>query len=105
MKQLLTFLTYLALVAVITGSVFKMNHWPGAGKILVGGQMLFFILGLIWIFYKKRDLVMILLGITLLFIFASFTWTIQHWPGAEILRWAVVFMVSIFAAVLFNKKE
>jgi len=105
MKRLLTILTYLALIAVLTGSIFKINHWPGAGKIFVSGQMLFFILGCIWLFYRKRDFVMILLGITLLMIFAFYTWTIQHWPGAEILKWAVVFMVPIFATTLFNKKE
>jgi len=105
MKKLLTTLTYLALITVIIGSIFKFNHWPGANKIFVSGNILFFILGAIWIFYRKRDLVMILLGITLLVIFASFTWSILHWPGEEILRWAVVFLVAIFTTALFNKKE
>ena len=105
MKKFLTILTYVALAAVVTGSLFKINHWPGAGKLLVSGQLLFFILGVIWLVYRKRDWTMMLLGIMLLLIFASYTWTIQHWPGAEILRWAVVFMVAIFATTLFNKKE
>jgi hypothetical protein len=104
-KKLLTTLTYIALAAVIIGSIFKFNHWPGANKIFVTGNILFFILGTIWIFYRKRELVMILLGITLLVIFASFMWSIQHWPGEEILRWAVVFFVSILAAILYNRKE
>ena len=104
MKQLLTILTYLALIAVLIGSIFKINHLAGADIVFVSGQILFFILGVIWLFYKKRDLLMILQGITLLLIFASFTWRVQQWPGGEIITWALVFMVGIFATALFNKK-
>jgi len=105
MKKLLTILTYLALAAVVIGSVFKILHWPGAGILFVCGNLLFFILGIIWLFWKKRDYVMIILGITLLLTFVAGTFKIQHWPGAGYLTWAVVFMVPILATVLYNKKE
>ena len=41
----------LGVIVVILGSLFKINHWPGAGKILLVGMILE-ILGLILVVWK-----------------------------------------------------
>ena len=69
------------------------------------GSALFIIIGILWLFMKKRDTFMILLGITLLILFADFLWEVQQWPGGNILFWAAIIITFIFATVLFSKKE
>jgi hypothetical protein len=41
----------LGVIFVILGSLFKINHWPGASKILLAGMILE-ILGLIMVVWK-----------------------------------------------------
>ena len=105
MQQLMRILAIIALIATLVGSLFKIMHWPGADYLFVGGNLLFVILGIIWLLIKKRDTIMTLVGVTLLLLFAMGAFKIQHWPLGNILFWASVAMVSITAAVLYSKKE
>ena len=116
--QLLTFKNYYAMrktmivsglvsvMAFVTGSLFKWMHWPGAGVLLVLGIGIFSFLFLpLMLTLKikesgsKRDkLVVTSATITGLLYCMACLFTIQHWPGANVL-WFSTVIVSFFVMI------
>jgi uncharacterized membrane protein YfcA len=105
MKKALSSISIIALIVILAGCLFKFMHWPAAGILLALGSAIFIILGVLWLFMKKRDAVSILLGILLIILIASFLWELQQWPGGEVLLWGKIIITFIFATVLFSKKD
>ena len=95
MKQR-TYITGLAsLLVVFLGIVFKLNHWPVAGHMLVLGIFL-----LVFLFlplalrsnYKaegspQKKILYFVTWVTCMVVFISMLFKIQHWPGAG---WAIL---------------
>lgn len=80
---------------LLAGMFFKIQHWPGAGLLLVMGN--FFLVGLYLPFMlvhklresKKGDYLTVVLGFVGLALFASgSTFMIQHWPAGKVILWA-----------------
>ncbi len=96
MKKFMYILGMLAPAMLITGTIFKIQHWPGAGVLLV---LSLFILGAIYlpVFVmvkirdtrkegKKVNMPMYIFGLIAGIIFiAGAMFKIQHWPGAGIM--------------------
>jgi hypothetical protein len=87
MKNTLKILSTIGLVLCALGFMFKVQHWPGAGALIVFGSTLLFIYFLLAVSEaepgKKFTSFLLNLG------FAIFTlgtlFKIQHWPGANLL--------------------
>ncbi len=108
MKQKIYTLGLAALIIVFLGSIWKINHWPGAGIMLTIGMLI-----LIFAFlplalmnnYKaegnRQNLALyIVTWITCLVVFGSMLFKIQHWPGAgKLLMIAIPFPYVIFLPV------
>lgn len=105
MKKVLSSISIIALIIVLAGCLFEIMQWPASGILLALGSAVFIIVGILWLFMKKRDAFFILLGITLLILIASFLWELQHWPGGDILSWIAIIITFIFATVAFSKKD
>ncbi len=96
MKKFMYILGMIAPAMLITGTIFKIQHWPGAGVLLV---LSLFILGAIYlpVFVmvkirdtrkegKKVNMPMYIFGLIAGIIFiAGAMFKIQHWPGAGIM--------------------
>lgn len=96
MKKFMYILGMIAPAMLITGTIFKIQHWPGAGVLLV---LSLFMLGAIYlpvfIMVKIRDtrkegkkvnMPMYIAGLIAGMIFiAGAMFKIQHWPGAGIM--------------------
>ncbi len=112
MNKFMYILGMLAPAMLITGTFFKIQHWPGAGVLLV---LSLFILGAIYlpVFVmvkirdtrkegKKVNLPMYIFGLIAGIIFiAGAMFKIQHWPGAGIMITLSGFVtVFIFIPIL-----
>lgn len=113
--QLLTFKNYFMLKKImigsgafsvmlfLIGSFFKIMHWPGAGMLLVLAIVLisFLFLPLVFILKAKEvntglEKLTVALGTLLAILFCmDILFTVQHWPGANIL-WFSTIALSIF---------
>ncbi|MCK4855481.1 MAG: hypothetical protein KAT31_14485 [Bacteroidales bacterium] len=96
MKKFMYILGMIAPAMLITGTIFKIQHWPGAGVLLV---LSLFLLGAIYlpafVMVKIRDtrkkgkqvnMPMYIFGLIAGIIFiAGAMFKIQHWPGANIM--------------------
>ena len=96
MKKFMYILGMIAPAMLITGTIFKIQHWPGAGVLLV---LSLFMLGAIYlpVFVmvkirdtrkegKKVNMPMYIFGLIAGIIFiAGAMFKIQHWPGAGIM--------------------
>ena len=79
--------------AFMTGVLFKIMHWPGAGLMLFGGLVLFIILFMPILLYvrnknasTKRDkTVNALVFFSLITFVTAITFKLMHWPGAGVL--------------------
>ncbi len=112
MKKFMYILGMIAPAMLITGTIFKIQHWPGAGVLLV---LSLFLLGAIYlpVFVmvkirdtrkkgKKVNLPMYIFGLIAGIIFiAGAMFKIQHWPGAGIMITLSGFVtVFIFIPIL-----
>jgi hypothetical protein len=116
--QLLTFKNYFMLkkimfasgafsvILFLAGSFFKVMHWPGASMLLTLAIALlsFLFLPLVFIL-KTREVntglekVTVAIGTLLAILFClDILFTVQHWPGANILWFSTVF-VSLFVFI------
>jgi hypothetical protein len=113
--QLLTFKNYfmlkkimigsgaISVFAFLAGSFFKIMHWPGAGILLVLAIVLISFLFLPLVFILKAREVntglekfTVAIGTILAILFCmDILFTVQHWPGANIL-WLSTVSVSLF---------
>lgn len=99
MKKTMIISGVISAICFITGTVFKFNHWPGAGIIFVLAFAIFALLFLpLMSVLKMREnkgtrnkIVLIagtLLGITAVL---GVLFKVMHWPGASILMYVTVF--------------
>ncbi|MBN2666906.1 MAG: hypothetical protein JXR67_10370 [Bacteroidales bacterium] len=105
MKQKIYILGLATAIIVFLGTLFKVNHWPGAAILLVSGiSILVFVfmpLALVSSYKAEGDkgkrLLYIVTWLTSLVVFTAMLSKIQHWPGSGLLM-----LVSIpFPFVVF----
>lgn len=108
MKQKIYSLGLITAIVVTVGCIFKINHWPGAGYLLILG-----IFSLIFLFLplalrnhylgegKKQDLFLhVITWVTCFVVFVSMLFKVQHWTGAGVaLIIALPFPYLIFLPV------
>jgi len=93
MKQKLYILGFITALIVFTGTIFKLNHFPGAGILITIGLVTFvliFIPAALINHYKyagnKQNLSLhIITWLTCFIIFTSMLFKIMHWPGAGLM--------------------
>ena len=93
MRQKLFIFGIVTTMVVIAGTIFKINHWPGAGKLLLAGLatlvLIFLPLALRNHYNAEKNRQTLLLHIvtwlTCFIVFTSMLFKIQHWPFAGIL--------------------
>jgi hypothetical protein len=113
MKKLMKISGVIAPVIIALGTIFKIEHWPGAGIILVLG---FFALGFlflpstVYVTYeevsnKSMKFAHISGFLSAFFIFISFGFKIMHWPGTPIMLLTGVVIACVFflPVLLVNK--
>ncbi|MDA3866301.1 MAG: hypothetical protein PF489_06050 [Salinivirgaceae bacterium] len=93
-KNVLLFLSgFIASIAISVGVLFKVQHWPYAQNLLLGGfavLLLIFLPTLLWVNYRKDPRKIpkseLIIGfLALLFFIGGYLFKIQHWPGASVL--------------------
>jgi hypothetical protein len=105
MKQKIYILGVVTAFIVLTGIIFKVNHWSGAGILLTAG---------ISNHYKADEssqnlLLYIVTWLTCFIVFTAMLFKIQHWPYAGILLFValpfpyVVFLPVFLSVTLKNK--
>lgn len=108
MKQKIYILGLISSMILVTGAVFKVNHWPAAGIILTIGTFLLLILflpaALISHFRfngnPSNKPLYIVTYITCLVVFTSMLFKIQHWPFAGLaIMIAIPFPFVVFLPV------
>ncbi|GAA4464586.1 hypothetical protein GCM10023093_15220 [Nemorincola caseinilytica] len=103
MKKLMLMSGALSTASLIAGSIFKIQHWPGAGVLLALGIASFSLLFLPLLAILKarevahtRDRIVLTLACLLGIVFSMATlFTIMHWPGASAL-WFTAIGISAF---------
>lgn len=97
-------------ILLLTGSLFKFMHWPGAAIILFVGILVlsFIFLPLLFILKMKeakatRDKVILTLGVVIgILYFIGPLFKVMHWPGANILLFTtVILMFFLFIPIYF----
>jgi hypothetical protein len=108
MKQKIYILGVVTAIIILVGTIFKVNHWPGAGYLLIIGLVtlvLVFLPLALTDHYKgagnKQNLLLhIVTWLTCFVIFMGMLFKIQHWPGAGIwLTIALPFPYVVFLPV------
>ncbi|MCB9044935.1 MAG: hypothetical protein H6550_02225 [Chitinophagales bacterium] len=103
MKKLMIISGASAAFILLTGSLFKLAHWPGAGILFVTGMVLFSLLFLPVLFLLKtkeagsaRDKVVLTTGTLVGILYClSALFLVMHWPGARIM-WISTLTLSFF---------
>ena len=102
MKKIIYFIALITTFLIVSGSLFKIMHWPGAAVMIILGSFSFAFLFIPLIILKKfkeesfsKDQIIYSLGIILGTVHGlGFIFKIMHWPMATIL------MLS--SIILFN---
>ena len=102
MKKTIYFIALITTFLIVSGSLFKIMHWPGAAVMIILGSFSFAFLFIPLIILKKfkeesfsKDQIIYSIGIILGTVFGlGFIFKIMHWPMATIL------MLS--SIILFN---
>jgi hypothetical protein len=105
MKQKLYILGLVTTIIVFLGTLFKLNHWPGAGFLLLIGifiLVMIFIPLALWNSYKARGnadnrILYIVTWLTCFVVFVAMLFKIQHWAGA----WFALIISLPFPFVVF----
>ena len=119
MKQKIYILGLATAIIVFLGTLFKVNHWPGAAILLVSGiSILVFVflpLALVSSYKaegsKGKRLLYIVTWLTAFIVFAAMLFKIQHWAGAGLLMLVsipfpfVVFLPVFLMSRSGNSKE
>ena len=94
MKKLIKISALVATILLMSGIIFKTQHWPGAHIILMTGVAAGVIsaLSLITTFIGKlssglEKFNIIFASLAIIIILLSFLFKVLHWPGAEKLVW------------------
>ena len=102
MKKIIYFIALITTFLIVSGSLFKIIHWPGAAVMIILGSFSFAFLFIPLIILKKfkeesfsKDKIIYSLGIILGTVLGlGFIFKIMHWPMATVL------MLS--SIILFN---
>ena len=102
MKKIIYFIALITTFLIVSGSLFKIMHWPGAAVMIILGSFSFAFLFIPLIILKKfkeesfsKDQIIYSLGIILGTVLElGFIFKIMHWPMATVL------MLS--SIILFN---
>ena len=102
MKKIIYFIALITTFLIVSGSLFKIMHWPGAAVMIILGSFSFAFLFIPLIILKKfkeesfsKDKIIYSLGIILGTVLGlGFIFKIMHWPMATVL------MLS--SIILFN---
>lgn len=117
MKNKIYYIGILSCVLIITGAIFKIMHWPGAGVILTLSILLLCIIFLPVAFIssfrnneKTKKWLFIAAFITLFIDFIGALFKIMHWPGAGILLTVgllvpVIFFLPVYLYHHYKEKE
>jgi hypothetical protein len=118
MKQKIYILGLVAAMIVSAGAIFKVNHWPAAGILLVIGMLtlvLIFLPAAILNNYKaegnkQNRLLYIVTYLTCLVVFVAMLFKIMHWPYAGYglliaLPFPYVIFLPVFLAVTSKNKN
>lgn len=89
------------------GYMFKLQHWPGAGVLLILGSfsMIFHFLLSKKLKSNSKRLVSIVISISLAFAIGGIIWKIQHWFGANIMRWLALTGLFVSAIMVWKLKS
>jgi hypothetical protein len=90
MKQKIYILGIVSAMVLITGTMFKVQHWPGAGVMISAGTVLLLTLFLPAALInhyrvngnKQYKLLYIIIYVTCFVVFTAMLFKIQHWPFA-----------------------
>jgi len=108
MKQKIYILGLITIMVILLGTIFKVNHMPGAGIMLTAGLITFVLifipLGIINSYKgdgnKQNKLLYIITGITCFVVFTAMLFKIMHWPYAGLwLTIALPFPYVVFLPV------
>ncbi len=105
MKKLLSILAILGVILASAGTFFKFMHWPGADKLFLSGHLFLVIILLVWIFIRKRNALMTMLGITLLSVIADEVWIAMHWSYSRYTFGISIILVAVLSAMLVSRKD
>lgn len=118
MKQKLYIAGIIDLIVVLTGTIFKINHYPGAGILLTLGIAAFAViicpLALVSSYRRNREeqskSLYIITAITIFLVFTAMLFKIQHWPFAGLLLtiampFPYVVFLPVFIAVASRKRN
>jgi len=118
MKQKLYILGVVTVLIIFLGTIFKVNHWPGAAYMLVIGiatlVLAFLPLALINHYKAERNkqnlLLHIITWITCFVVFTSMLYKIMHWPGAGIamtigIPFPFIFFLPVFLVTTAKNKK
>lgn len=118
MKQKIYILGLLVMAVIITGALFKINHWPGGGQMIIFGVAL-----LVLVFLplalrnhfltegnRQNRTLYIVSWLTCFVVFGGMLFKIMHWPGAGkallvALPFPYVVFLPVFLAVTGKDKN
>lgn len=106
MKKSSLSISLISAIIFFAGIVFKNFHWPGAGILITLGALVGIVFLLMFL-VKGTPLLKsgleksngIIVTVTMAVILVSFTFKVQHWPGAGILF--IVSHIILFISVIF----
>jgi|WetSurSiteA1Bulk_404760.scaffolds.fasta_scaffold02598_2 hypothetical protein len=108
MKQKIYILGIVTLLLIFTGTLFKINHYAGAGYLIVAGMsmllLVFLPMALVNNYRAEGDhrnrFLYIITWVTCLVVFGGMLFKIMHWPGAgKLLLVAIPFPFVVFLPV------
>ncbi|MGD0583396.1 MAG: hypothetical protein ABR974_10675 [Bacteroidales bacterium] len=118
MKQKIYFIGLVAAMLMATGAIFKVNHWPAAGIMMITGTailVLLFLPAALINHYKaegnkQAKLLYLVTYISCFVVFTAMLYKIQHWPGAGYalliaLPFPYVVFLPVFLAVTSRNKN
>lgn len=112
MKQKLYIAGLVNLLVILTGVIFKISHFPGAGILLTIGITVFVSLYLPMALFSScktagnRKLLYVISGITCFVVFTAMLFKIMHWPFAGmLLTVAVPFPYVVFLPVFLAESR
>jgi hypothetical protein len=118
MKQKLYIFGIATAILIFTGTIFKVNHWPGAGHMLsfgVGILVLIFLPAALKSHYRaegnsQNRILYIITWVTCLVVFTGMLFKVMHWPYAGVaitiaLPFPYVVFLPVFLIVTSKNKS
>lgn len=118
MKQKIYLAGVIDLMVILTGTIFKINHYPGAGILLTAGIASFVLVisPLALVSSYRRDsagqskALYVITGITCFVVFTAMLFKIQHWPFAGLamtiaLPFPYVIFLPVFIIITSKNKN